>query len=77
MYDTEVLTEIVDDYLILSRGHPTKIGLAKRLGASTTTIYNVIRGAYNGTPYGKEPHYNRIVDNKDFCLIREVFGEYY
>ena len=55
MYDTEVLTEIVDDYLILSRGHPTKSGLARKLGASTTTIYNVIRGDYHGIPYCKTP----------------------
>lgn len=75
MYSTDKLNEIIDDYLNMCKCRPTKKGLSLALGTSNTTIFNVIRGAYNGTPYGKEPHYNRVIDNKDFELIRDVFDE--
>ena len=77
MYNTDDLVDKLSDYLIICQSHPTKTGLASALNTSSTTIHNVIRGAYNGTPYGKKPHYNRVIANEDFCLIREVFDEYY
>lgn len=74
MYDTDKLKSLLDSYLIQCNGHPTKQGLAIWLNTTPTTIYNYINGTYNGGfTYGKEPHINRVVDNKDFAMIRDLF----
>ncbi len=75
MFSTDDLLDKLSDYMIICQCKPTKRGLADALHTSTTTVHNVIRGSYNGTPYGKEPHYNRVIANEDFELIREVFDE--
>lgn len=72
MYDTERLNELIDDYLNHCEA-PTKKGLAIWLCTSPSTINNVIRGFYNHKPYGLVPHSTRVIDNKDFTLIRSLF----
>lgn len=72
MYDTEELQELVSDYL-QHCDKPSRRGLGQVLHTSGTTISNVLRGAYNGRYYGKIPHISRVIDNKDFQLIRAVF----
>lgn len=72
MYDTEELQELVSDYL-QNVDKPSRKGLGHVLHTSGQTIGNVLRGEYNGKYYGKVPHINRVIDNKDFKIIREVF----
>lgn len=74
MYDTERLNELIDDYLNHCES-PTKKGLAIALHTSTTTINNVINGFYNHKPYGLVPHSNRVIDTKDFKIIRALFAK--
>lgn len=77
MYSTDKLNEIIDDYLNICRGHPTKRGLSIALGTSITTVYNVIRGDYNHVPYGLQPSPTRVIDNCDFEIVRSVFTKPY
>lgn len=74
MYDAERLAELIDDYMYECEGRATKRGLAQKLCISTGTVYNVLKGTYNGYAYGKVPHCNRAIDNADFCLVRSVFN---
>jgi len=73
MYDHEKLIDLVDSYMIDCKGHVTRQGLADYLGISHQTITNVINGRFNGFIYTPKPHINRIVDNKDFYIIRQIF----
>lgn len=73
MYDSEKLTEAVADYMYHCKNQPTRQGLADWLCVSHQTVNNVINGTFNGLPYTNRPHINRIINNKDFALIRSLF----
>lgn len=75
MYDTKTLNLMVDDYLNHCRYHPTCKGLADWLHISTSTIYRVLCGRYNGHMYSVVPHPTRCIDNKDFLIIRGLFAK--
>ena len=76
MFTTEDLNIMVDDYLSSCNNRPTRQGLAKWLHISTGTIRNVICGNYGRfhTPYGTVPHISRKIANKDFEIVRSIFG---
>lgn len=73
MYDSDTLNELVTDYMNHCNCEPTRKGLAIWLGVSHQTISNIINGTYNGFFYTNTPHVNRIVDNKDFWIVRSLF----
>lgn len=73
MFTTENLNDLIDDYLKHCDYHPTRKGLAESLNTSPSTIYRALSGFYNHKPYGIVPHNNRIIDTKDFVIIRGLF----
>lgn len=79
MIITDILEQTTKDYLEkCKRAHhkPTYKGMGKALGISGHTIGNVIKGKYNGIPYGNKPSAKRCIDNKDFEILQEVFKGY-
>lgn len=79
MINSTTLTDITTDYMNeCHQKHikPTYKGLAQRLDITGHTIGNIIRGTYNGKPYGDKPGHKRCIDNKDFEKIREVYEAY-
>lgn len=74
MYDSDTLNMAIKDYLYhCGDKPPTRAGLADWLSISHQTVSNVINGTFNGFSYTDKPHVNRIIDNKDFVLIRALF----
>jgi len=73
MYDHENLVNVIDDYMEICQGKPTKKGLSRALGISETTVFNVLNGRFNGFTYTPKPHINRAIDNADFGLVRSLF----
>lgn len=78
MYDVKELRTMLQDYSEICANDntkPTKGGLSKFLGISISTLFNVLRGEYNGgIPYGEKPSYTRCISNSGFTLIRSFFG---
>lgn len=76
MFTTEDLNDLIDDYMTNCNNRPTRKGLSAWLHISTTTIRNVLCGYYgkNHTPYGTVPHISRKIANKDFEIVRSLFG---
>lgn len=77
MYDSDTLNDLVTDYMKHCNNEPTRQGLADWLGVSHQTISNIINGTFNGYCYTTTPHVNRIVDNKDFWIVRSLFAKSY
>lgn len=76
MYDSGTLSNLCDSYMIYCKNQPTQKGLALWLSVSQQTVSNYIRGTFNGYDYTNKPHVNRVVDNKDFTIIRALFTKY-
>ena len=74
MFTTEDLNDLIDDYMTNCNNRPTRKGLALWLHISVGTVNNVIAGYYNHKPYGLKPHITRVIANKDFEIVRSLFG---
>lgn len=77
MYKSDVLKNLVTDYMDNCNKEPTRQGLADWLGVSRKTISNIIKGTFNGHCYTTTPHVNRIVGNEDFWIVRSLFAKSY
>lgn len=74
MYDSQILSEAIADYLYHCHNKPTRKGLADWLSISTQTVNNVVNGYFNGGfRYTDRPCATRIIANNDFTMIRALF----
>ncbi len=76
MISTDKLEQLTVEYLKncnRQQAQPTFRGLGEVLSVSGQTIANVVHGKFNGHDYTDAPHTTRIIDNKDFNIIRDIF----
>lgn len=79
MMSSRELEQNISDYLtICSQTHrkPSYFTFGQFLAVSPSTIRHVCNGYYaSGRAYTDKPHINRVIDNGDFEMVREVFRD--
>ena len=77
MYEKEIKSILSDYRKTCIREHvkPSRRSFASFIGVSVGTIYNAIKGMYNGVYYSLKPCCTRCFDNKCFEILRDFFSE--